>query len=100
VNQRRASKVSRLRSSVLGTPVLGLVLLGPWVLLASSTLGGCTTHSYYREASVGLVGCEEGDMEITDTGEFGTRTWTVKCPDKKRWRCEGLRGAASCQPVE
>jgi hypothetical protein len=38
-------------------------------------------------------------MEITDTNEFGTRTWKVTCPDKKAWRCQGLRGSATCTPL-
>lgn len=68
--------------------------------LALAGLAACSTHSYYREASVGRVGCEEGDMEITDTNEFGTRTWKVTCPDKKAWRCQGLRGSATCTPLD
>ena len=65
------------------------------VLVIGMGLSACTT--YYQEASAPSVGCEPGDVEITQ--HFSTRDWIAVC-DKKKFRCTGPKGLTTCTPQE
>jgi hypothetical protein len=71
-----------------------------WVAVAVGCLGGgtlgCGPSGYYYDASEGRVDCETDDMVIQERKSFGTRQWTVVCPDKKRYECKGTKGYATC----